>query len=107
MHPLVCEIAEHSHLILLVDGKFTKKKDLKPRWCSFIHDEYDVFSYYMMLPEKEKKDIKIDEEMAPYKDKSGTSGRELFKLIFDNGNTKIYEVTAVQKEKESNDIKWL
>jgi len=61
-----------------------------------------------MLPAKEKKDIDIEQEMAPYKDKSsGTSGRDLFKLIFDNGNTKIYEVTVAQKEKESNEIKWL
>lgn len=96
------------NFIFLVDGRFTKKKDLKPRWCSFIHDEYDVFSYHMMLPEKERKGIDMDELMEPYKDKSsGTSGRDLFKLIFDNGNTKIYEVTVAQKEKESDDIKWL
>lgn len=62
----------------------------------------------MMLPEKERKGIDMDELMEPYKDKSsGTSGRDLFKLIFDNGNTKIYEVTVAQKEKESDDIKWL
>lgn len=55
--------------IFLVDGRFTKKNELNPRWCSFIHDEYDVFSYHMTLPEKERKGIDMDELMAPYKDK--------------------------------------